>query len=29
MRSVAAAICPISTAGAELATDTKWCSATQ
>src|SRR6185312_15412290 len=26
---VAAAICPISTAGAELATPTKWCSAIQ
>ena len=29
MRSVAAAIWPISTAGDELATATKWCSAIQ
>ena len=29
MRSVAAAICPINTAGDELATATKWCSAIQ
>jgi hypothetical protein len=29
MRSVAAAICPINTAGCELVTATKWCSATQ
>jgi len=28
-RSVAAAICPINTAGCELVTATKWCSATQ